>query len=118
MPVICVRFSGRVLVNMHPLRCPGRGAGDFPRVLTLTSCGGTVTATCGERHRSPGGTDKKAACLWTVEGLTPSMLAQLAAFEPGRIRARLTGGTVLEGKLRAEPGTTSRIARRVGGRKA
>jgi hypothetical protein len=95
-----IRFTGRVTLDSTILRCPGRGPGDIPRQLTVLPTGSTVSATCGQKHRGPDG-GRKAGCFWVIEGLTPAALQGLAQAKPGKIRATLPGGHVLEGRLTA-----------------
>ncbi|MFB7900018.1 hypothetical protein ACFC1B_27250 [Streptomyces xiamenensis] len=97
-----VTMSGRVTIGDRTLRCPGTGAGLGPSRLRLVATGGSVRATCDKPHKQP--TGAKASCWWVVDGLTAADLTALAEAKPGRVRAALTSGAVLEGKVVATDG--------------
>ncbi|MFI9465735.1 hypothetical protein [Streptomyces xiamenensis] len=97
-----VTMSGRVTIGDRTLRCPGTGAGLGPSRLRLVATGGGVRATCDKPHKQP--TGAKASCWWVVDGLTAADLAVLAEAKPGRVRATLSSGAVLEGKVAATDG--------------
>src|SRR5699024_9460006 len=101
---LSVRLKGAVTLDGAGLRCPGRGAGNTPRQLTLMASGEgdgeRVMATWGEQHRPEGG-GKKAGCMWQGEALSAEMLRPLTQAKPGQVRATLSGSLVLEGKLAA-----------------
>ncbi|WP_151775775.1 hypothetical protein [Streptomyces abyssomicinicus] len=107
-----VTFRGPVLLGEETVRCPGSTR--TPDRLTLIGRGETTYATCGDKHRPAGG-GRRAACWFPLEGVPDSALAALSKAKPGRIRATLPSGTVLQGRL-AETGqaaansTTGRAA--------
>ncbi|MFE1361330.1 hypothetical protein [Streptomyces harbinensis] len=98
-----VTFAGRVTIGDRTLRCPGTGAGMGPSRLRLVATGGSVRATCDRKHAQQGG-GAKASCWWVVDGLTAADLAALAEAKPGRVRAQLSSGAVLEGKVASADG--------------
>ncbi|MCK1813272.1 hypothetical protein MTQ13_03120 [Streptomyces sp. XM4011] len=98
-----VTMSGRVTIGDRPLRCPGTGAGMGPSRLRLVATGGSVRATCDRKHAQQGG-GAKASCWWVVDGLTAPDLAALAEAKPGRVRAQLSSGAVLEGRVATTDG--------------
>ncbi|MGW7296103.1 hypothetical protein ACWGIB_27420 [Streptomyces xiamenensis] len=104
-----VTMSGRVTIGDRTLRCPGAGAGIDPRAkLRLVATGGSVRATCDREHKQPAGA--KASCWWVVDGLTAADLSALAEAKPGRVRATLSSGAVLEGKVVVADGAKSKGA--------
>ncbi|WP_432051248.1 hypothetical protein [Streptomyces xiamenensis] len=106
-----VTMSGRVTIGDRTLRCPGTGAGLGPSRLRLVATGGSVRATCDKPHKQPAGA--KASCWWVVDGLTAADLAALAEAKPGRVRATLSSGAVLEGKVVAAEGAKGNAAAKV-----
>ncbi|MFE1358835.1 hypothetical protein [Streptomyces harbinensis] len=103
-----VTMSGRVTIGDRTLRCPGTGAGMGPSRLRLVATGGAVRATCDRKHAQQGGA--KASCWWVVDGLTPADLAALAEAKPGRVRAQLSNGAVLEGRVATSDGAKGKGA--------
>lgn len=103
-----VTFAGRVTIGDRTLRCPGTGAGMGPSRLRLVATGGSVRATCDKPHKQP--TGKSASCWWVVDGLTAADLAALAEAKPGRVRAQLSNGAVLEGKVASTDGAKGKGA--------
>lgn len=87
------------------VRCPGRGAGNVPRRLTLMPGeGGSVVATCGEAHRAADGDrrTRRAQCFFPVEGLNAAVLRSLGAAKPGRVRITLPDGGKVEAHVEAK----------------
>ncbi|MGW2599533.1 hypothetical protein [Streptomyces klenkii] len=95
-----IKVRGRLTVGGATIRCPGRGAGDIPRELTLMTSGSSVNATCGQKHRGPDGR-ARAQCFFPVEHLTPANVGVLAQGRPGAFRLTLPDGKTVEGKLAA-----------------
>ncbi|MGW8846600.1 hypothetical protein ACWGNE_02355 [Streptomyces xiamenensis] len=104
-----VTFAGRVTIGDRTLRCPGTGAGLGPSRLRLVATGGGVRATCDKPHKQP--TGKSASCWWVVDGLTAADLSALAEAKPGRVRATLSSGAALEGKVVATDGGKEKAAK-------
>ncbi|NGN63141.1 hypothetical protein G5C51_04365 [Streptomyces sp. A7024] len=84
----------KLAINGVWVRCPGRGAGDVPRKLTLMPGEqGQVMATCGEKHGRP-----RSGCMFPV-GIHRSVLNGLADERPGAIRVTTPGGNTIEGTI-------------------
>lgn len=106
-----IKIRGTLTVAGATIRCPGRGAGNVPRELTLMSSGATVSATCGEKHRGADG-GKRAQCFFPVTELTAANLSVLAQGKPGAFRLTLPSGAKVEGKLVQVGGSPSSPAAR------
>lgn len=101
-----IKIRGALTVGGAIIRCPGRGAGNVPRELTLMTSGSAVNATCGEKHRGEDG-GKRAQCWFRVEQLTAANLNTLAQGKPGNFRMVIKDGAKVEGKLAAIGGTAN-----------